>query len=234
MFGSFKGGPDWVLEHPLAMSAIQNWRITILEEYRIWELRVAELKTKHKALLQSLNLTAPLTAYFSVTSSRPLPQPVSPRLSLPPEPIRPIVKELCTNSLGAFSGFGRHLSNDFLHLQLIFPGTPSRFICEKDEVFEDFAKGIERYLTSFTTDKFLDSVTSVANTDNPFAFNETSNTIYMQQHIHVFRRKKAKVPRTLYITYCEKGLLDPSHTIGKWTWCLLDWHLNCFRGQLSS
>ena len=218
------------------MSAMETWRIMILKEHHCWELRVTELKTRHEALLRSLNSTRRITRYFSTSSGKALPEPKLPSLSLPPEPIRPIIKELCTNSLGAFSGFGRHLSNDFLHLQSIFPGTPSRLICEKMDVFEDFARNVESYLKSFTTEEFLGSVTSIANSDNPFTFNETSNTIYMRHYIHVFRRRKAIVPRALYITYCKKGLLDPDHTIGKWTWRLLDrgTHLHYFRGRLSS
>jgi hypothetical protein len=201
------------------MNAIQHWRFAVLEEHRRWELRVEELKAQNKALLKTRKTTYPLTKYFQTTKSgKPLPKrPAPPPLYLPPEPIRPIIKELCTNSLGAFSGFGRHLANDFLHLQSIFPGTPSRIICEKDEVFEDFSASVQKYLTSFTTTKFLASVTSTTNSNNPFVFNEESNRVYMQSHILVFRRRRAMVPRGLYITYCRMGLLDPDHTIGKWT-----------------
>lgn len=207
MFNSFKGGPDWVIERLLAIMAIQNWRITICEEHRCWEARVAELRANYKALLCSLRST--LNDYL-LTTRQPLPPPPS----LPCEPICLIIKELCTNSLGAFSGFGRHLANDFLYLQAIFPGTPSRIICRNDEVFKKFATNVESYLKSFTEEAFLDSVTSVANSDNPFAFNETSNTLYMQHHILVFCRTKVMVPRELYIKYCREGLLDPDHTIG--------------------
>lgn len=160
-----------------------------------------ELKAEH---------ARPLDHYFPTTSGRPLPT-----LSLPREPIRPIIKELCTNNLGAFSGFGRHLANDFLHLVSIFPGMPSRFICETNEAFEPFATGVEGYLKSFTEPKFLKKVSSIPNSDNLFAFNDTSNTNYMQSYIHVFRRKAALVTRKAYIKYCEEGLLDPDHTIGK-------------------
>jgi hypothetical protein len=206
-----------VLERPLALSAILNWRITILEEHSRWKSRVRELVARHEASLKSLmKSTRGIGYYFSTTSGKPLP-PLLPPLSLPHEPIRPIIKELCTNSLGAFSGFGRHLANDFLYLQTIFPGTPSRFICEEDDVFTKFADSVELYLGSFTKENFLNSVTTVANSDNPFTFNERSNRIYMQQHILVFRRTRAFVPRKLYISYCRKGLIDPDHTIGTWT-----------------
>ena len=88
-------------------------------------------------------------------------------------------------------------------------------------VFEEFATNVESYLKSFTEVAFLNSVTSVTNSDNPFAFNETSNTVYMQRHILVFRRKR--LMRELYIKYCRMGLLDPGHTIGISSAMMLSW-----------
>lgn len=101
---------------------------------------------------------------------------------------------------------------------------PSRLICQDDSLFDKFATLVEQYLKYFTTENFLNSVTGIANSDNPFTFNETSNTMYMQRHIFVFRRTNAKVDRDLYIDYCKQGLLDPNHTIGKLSHLKLLWN----------
>jgi len=184
---------------------------------------VTELRANHEAVIRSLKSNPALDTFFTTKSGKPLPaRRAPPALSLPREPIRPIVKELCANSMGAFSGFGRHVANDFLHLESIYPGTPSRLICEGDEEFQQFASSVERYLKSFTEPEFLDKVTSIPNSDNPFTFNETSNKNYMNGYIHVFRRTRARVPRELYVNYCRKGLLDPDHTVGKWIQSYLD------------
>lgn len=132
----------------------------------------------------------------------------------PPQPFRPISREICANSLGAFSGFGRHTMNDFLFGEAIFPGMPSYLLCENDKVFEDFVSAIEEYLKSFATDEFYTTIVSVANSRNPFVFNEKSNDRYMKHHIKVFRRTQAKVNHDLYIRYCRLGYLDPNHTMG--------------------
>ena len=201
LFSSFKGGPDWVLERPLALSAILNWRISILEDHSRWKSHIKELTARHEAQLKSkMKSTRGIGHYFSTTSGKSLP-PLLSLLCLPCEPICPIIKELCANSWGAFSGFGRHLANDFLYLQSLFPGTPLRFICEEDNVFTKFTDSVEHYLGSFTKEAFLNSVTTVTNSDNSFMFNERLNRIYMQHHILVFRHTQAFVPRELYISY---------------------------------
>ena len=115
--------------------------------------------------------------------------------------------------LGAFSGFGRHTANDFLFLQAIFPGMPSRLLCEDLATFNKFVTAIEQYLSSFTTSDFLKSIT-VANSINPFIFNETSNQNYMKRHILIFRRKCVRVDHELYVRYCKAGLFDPEHVMG--------------------
>ncbi len=134
---------------------------------------------------------------------------------LPAEPIRPIISELCENSLGAFSGFGRHTANDFLFLQAVFPGMPSHLLCKDDATFTEFVAAIERYLSSFTTSDFLRTIATVANSKNPFVFNETSNDKYLKHHVLLFRRKSAKVDSELFVRYCNAGLLDPDHVMGK-------------------
>jgi hypothetical protein len=122
------------------------------------------------------------------------------------------------NALGAFSGFGRHLANDFLFTMALFPGTPAHEICSNNELFGEFEEQIHEYLAQFTTTDFFNKVTSigVANSDNPFAFQENANQEYMRTYILVFRRVKAKVPLALYEKYHERGLLDQGHVIGWW------------------
>jgi hypothetical protein len=134
----------------------------------------------------------------------------------PKPPLRPIIHEICSNSLGAFSGFGRHLANDFLFGMLLFPGMPSYEICSNDALFMEFEDGIHEYLLQFRTDDFFKAVTriGVANSDNPFAFQQRANDDYMRLYILVFRRVQAKVPIPLYQKYIERGLLDEKHTIG--------------------
>lgn len=136
---------------------------------------------------------------------------------LPPKPpLRAIIHEICTNSLGAFSGFGRHFANDFLFYMALFPGMPSYEICSNDELFHEFEDAIYKYLFQFSTDEFFTAVTSVGipNAVNPFAFQERANKEYMSRYILVFRRIEAMVPIALYQKYVERGLLDDKHTIG--------------------
>lgn len=141
--------------------------------------------------------------------------PEIPLPALPTPPLRPIIKEIASNALGAFSGFGRHTSNDFLFLVGIFPATPAHIICSDDARFKAFEEDIYKYLKTFTEPKFLDPVTIVANSQNPFAFSESANEAYMTQHMHVFRRTAANTPMDLYKKYLQQGLLDPKHTIGE-------------------
>ncbi|KJA13106.1 hypothetical protein HYPSUDRAFT_124131, partial [Hypholoma sublateritium FD-334 SS-4] len=113
----------------------------------------------------------------------------------------PIIKEIASNTLGAFTGFGRHLSNDFLFLIGIFPATPAHIICSDNASFKAFEEVIHKYLKTFTEPEFLDPVTIVANSPNPFAFSESANWTYMTQHMHVFRRTAVNIPIDLYKKY---------------------------------
>lgn len=131
--------------------------------------------------------------------------------------MRPIIKEMYNNSGGAFSGFGRHLVNDFLFNAAIHPGTPAISICEDDETFAELLEGIPEYLERFTVAQFYKTMASscVSGRENPFEFNEDSNRHYMQHYIDVFRRCSVQVPKELYMKYLKKGLLDSRHTIGE-------------------
>jgi hypothetical protein len=142
---------------------------------------------------------------------------------LPPKPpLRAIIHEICNNSLGAFSGFGRHTANDFLFNLVLFPGMPSYEICSNDEQFQEFEEAIHNYHLQFSTDEFFDAVTCVgiSHAENPFAFQERANKDYMSRYILVFRRIQAMVPISLYQKYVEHGLLDDKHTIGQFQFCI--------------
>jgi hypothetical protein len=217
------------------VAAIEMWRTAVIEERDEWQHQVDKLRKAYNEALHEHNSTRRLEFYFQPKSGRywyfhsrsfstnichlftfrPATTILPPSLPvLPPQPFRPIIKEICANAFGAFSGFGRHTANDFLFLHAIFPGMPAYLLCENKEVFEHFSFQIYAYLKSFNTNKFYARIVSVTNSDNPFAFNEESNEQYMKHHILVFRRVKAKVDRQLYIRYCELGYLDPDHTMG--------------------
>jgi hypothetical protein len=132
-------------------------------------------------------------------------------------PTRRIIHEICTNKSEAFSGFGRHTANDFLYFAATFPGTPAYIICRDSERYQKFKDLIHKYQSQFSSPEFHRLVSTSPNTNNPFAFNENSNTVYMQAYIQVFRRTKALVPKELYDEYQAQGLLDANHIIG--TFC---------------
>ncbi|KDR69513.1 hypothetical protein GALMADRAFT_77437, partial [Galerina marginata CBS 339.88] len=138
-------------------------------------------------------------------------------ISFPADPPRrPIIKEICANSNGAFSGFGRHLTNDFLGHAALHPGTPSIYICVDNELFDELFVGIPRYLKRFTNKKYITKIGRILDLKNPFRFNEDSNRHYMQSYIDFFRRCSAKISKDLYQKYLRRGLLDTHHTIGEW------------------
>ena len=142
-------------------------------------------------------------------------KPVKPSPPTPPK--CPIIKEMLNNSGGAFSGFGRHLVNDFLFNMAIHPGTPAISICKDNETFAEFLEGIPKYLERFTAPQFNKAMGSncVLGRVNPFEFNEDSNRHYMHHYIDVFRHCSVQVPKELYIKYLKKGLLDSRHIIGE-------------------
>ena len=91
---------------------------------------------------------------------------------------------------------------------------PSYLLCEDEDVFNEFVSAIQVYLGSFVTDEYYTRIASITNSNNPFAFNETSNKQCMKCHILVFCRVKVNVERDLYIWYCKLGYLDSNHTMG--------------------
>jgi hypothetical protein len=129
-------------------------------------------------------------------------------------PTRRIIHEICTNKSEAFAGFGRHTANDLLYLAVMFPGTPAHIICQDSERYEKFKDLIYTYQSQFADPEFHRFISTSPNTDNPFAFNENSNRIYMERYIEVFRRTTALVPKLLYHQYQTQGLLDPDHILG--------------------
>ena len=116
--------------------------------------------------------------------------------------------------MSAFSGFGRHLSNDFLYEYPLHPATPSHIITSDPAKFERLETLIFQYLNRFREKQFLKRVATVPNDDNPFCFNENSNNAYMTSYVTVFRRMKTNVKSSLYLEYCKQGLFDSNHVIG--------------------
>jgi len=131
----------------------------------------------------------------------------------PKPPACRIIHEICINKSEAFAGFGRHTANDLLYLAAMFPGTPAHIICQDSERYEKFKDLIYTYQSQFSDPEHR-LVSTTPNTDNPFAFNENSNRLYMERYIKVFRRTTTFVPNALYHQYQIQGLLDPNHIIG--------------------
>ncbi|KAJ7140358.1 hypothetical protein C8R46DRAFT_847296, partial [Mycena filopes] len=52
------------------------------------------------------------------------------------------------------------------------------------------------------------------NSNNPFLFNEVSNTHFIQGYVLVYRTLEVRMPVELYNRYQRRGLFDPDHTIG--------------------
>ncbi|KAF8808875.1 hypothetical protein BYT27DRAFT_7222717 [Phlegmacium glaucopus] len=97
-----------------------------------------------------------------------------------------IIHEICTNKSEAFAGFGRHTANDFLYLATMFPGTPAHIICQDSKHYEKFKDLIYTYQSQFSDPELHRLVSTSPNINNPFAFNENSNTLYMERYVKVF------------------------------------------------
>ena len=63
LFGAFKGGPDLILELPLAMLAIQRWWQAVLEEHRWWKMRIEEIQKAYEKELRELQVCS-IDFYF--------------------------------------------------------------------------------------------------------------------------------------------------------------------------
>lgn len=127
---------------------------------------------------------------------------------------RPIVTVLCDAGLPCFFAFGRHTANDFLHSIGFFPGAPAAYICTSDTRFENFLTGIQAYMRQWASCDFLNHVSSICNSVNPFAYNYTSFHFY-QAFLLVFHRAYVTIPRDLYNNLMKQGLFNPEHHIGE-------------------
>lgn len=125
-----------------------------------------------------------------------------------------IVDVMCETGSLAFGGFGRHLANDFCYTIALYPGTPVHALCNSDVLYLAFKAAIPLYMQQWRDKEFLRKCAGQSNSDNPFAFNVTSNKNYLSSYIHVFRKERVRVPADLYNLYQSQGLLDASHTIG--------------------
>lgn len=70
LFESFKGGPDWISEKPLAMAAILRWRIAILEEQRLWRCRTEELQSAYDKAMEEYKSIRQLELFFKPKPGR--------------------------------------------------------------------------------------------------------------------------------------------------------------------
>lgn len=99
-----------------------------------------------------------------------------------------ILTDMARNIFECFAGFGRHTINDFLFLAGIFPGTPSWYICEDNDRYLAFFHALVSYLARYEEPEFLKGAVSIANTENPFDFNDYSHVAYLAAYIFIFRR----------------------------------------------
>ncbi|KAF8959399.1 hypothetical protein BDZ97DRAFT_1922926 [Flammula alnicola] len=206
LFNHFrKGGPDWVLERPLASAKLDAWRHNIVREYNEYQVKVTEaLKLQPEPDRTQKEIDGKVVHEGHDNTS----------LFLPLEPPnRYIIREICNNYSEAFSGFGRHTANDFLYHLAIFPGTPAYVVCTDDELYEEFKVSLYSYQAKFSEPYYL-RVASRQSTATPFEFNENMNMDYISRWVNIFRRTTVLVPKDLYMRYMSQGLFDPEHTIG--------------------
>ncbi|PPQ78598.1 hypothetical protein CVT26_005316 [Gymnopilus dilepis] len=227
----YNSGPDLLLEWDEASERMDKWRDWVIRTYRRRTSNTgggahARKATTRKLSSQTTRLRvakgkaqSKITSYFSSTSASPNlaadNEQVDDDEDSPTLRLNPIRHELTKNRFLCFSGIGKYSANEILHELAIFPGTPSYFICCDNKRYSDFKEGIRRYVQQFSTDEFLSRASSVPNTNNPLAFNEHLNTLYLRKYVKVYRRRMAVVPRELYNKYVKLGLLDPNHTIGQ-------------------
>lgn len=121
---------------------------------------------------------------------------------------------MAQNSFNCFAGYGQHTINDFLFQLAIHPHTPEHIICQNDKVYDEFKEHLHHYMNQFHGPRFLNGAATVANDNNPFYFNQSSNDEYIKSWVQVFRRTEIFVPKDLYNRYAERGLLDADHTVG--------------------
>ena len=140
-----------------------------------------------------------------------------------------IVDILCDTNVLAYSGFGRHCANDFLHLMGIYSGATRTFHLWFRWDLRKWKREIASYMATWRSTKFLRLTASICNTKNPFAFNYTSCVNYFGMYLKVFRHCVVRVPRELYNMMVRQGLLDQNHIIGKCTCSFLALHIECLQ-----
>ena len=135
----------------------------------------------------------------------------------------PIVDVIANNNNLAFSGFGRHLANDFLYFSSIFPDAPAVWVCQDDLTYERFKQRLLDYTSIWRSQKFIRRCGMLPNSSNPFAFNTTSNHNYITGYIWVFRKRYVQMKGTLNNEYLKLGLFDEQHTIGECIYFITPW-----------
>ena len=125
-----------------------------------------------------------------------------------------LVKVMCREQQ-IFNGFGRHTTNDLLHILGLWPGTPPYVVCSDDVAYSQFRTALLEYTQTWTTDQYWKDCLAPTNLHSPVAFNHRSDSNYMNRYMFVFRKSEiSQMPGDLYNTYVRKGLLNPDHMIG--------------------
>jgi len=125
-----------------------------------------------------------------------------------------IYKAMKDNTWECFAGFGSHLISDLLATIPLHPATPAYDVCANSQTFIRFKETMCTYMDQWMSTNFLNRICTRSNDSNPFAFADTTDTLYTSSFIFVFRKAVAKVPTALYNEMTAQGLLDPRHTIG--------------------
>ncbi|EJD37419.1 hypothetical protein AURDEDRAFT_73274, partial [Auricularia subglabra TFB-10046 SS5] len=114
-----------------------------------------------------------------------------------------------------FNGFGRHTANDICHELQIHPGTPAYEVCSDVEQWTHFKRRLHEYLASLRAPYVLKNGGATINSSYPFQFHALGSTYFINNCVTVFRKCAVQIPSDQYMEMAEKGLFDPSHTIGE-------------------
>ncbi|KAJ7176819.1 hypothetical protein C8R46DRAFT_44716 [Mycena filopes] len=128
--------------------------------------------------------------------------------------LTPII-DVLLDVAGPAAGVGQHLANDLLYCLALHPDTPSFDICSNDETYGELRTFLPQFMSTFASPTFLSRCAGLPNSDNPFIFNEVSNTHFLQGYVLVYRTLEVRMEVDLYNRYQRRGLFDPEHTIGE-------------------
>ena len=127
----------------------------------------------------------------------------------------PSLLDTMLNTQSVFNGYGVHTAQDLLYQLGIWPTMPPEVLCADDTAFEEFKATLSSYAAQYTSSVFRTrclKVPSYNEYDNPTQGRDEN---YYSQYLKVYRKCTIRMPRDLYNEYVKRGLLDASHTIGK-------------------